>query len=718
MNFLKKLLSKANNQQASRPDKKLLHKSSEVVQYLDQVIFQLDVIGHWVFLNDAWTTHTGFSVDESLGKSFLEYVHPNDRDLCNQNLISLINDGKNSIHIRARFITREERYFWAYIHANKTRDDPTAIVGSFSDISDEVHETGLSHATHRSLSSLVNNVSGLIYRGRNDHDWTMEYVSEGSYELTGYKPEELINKSVTFASLIHPDDRENVWNEVQLALNDRTPFELIYRLKTISGEEKWVWERAQGIFSSNGELLGLEGLMTDITSWKKDYLQSLNDTLYVGGTDLTRRHLFIDRLRLAIARSTMVSNFNYALLMIQADRLNKIASNYSEDDREELRSQIRILLSEIIKPIDTICMIKDDNFSILIENIDSLNQITDITQRIHNKLSSPLKIKDSNIFITVSIGVATGSPHYEDHNHVIRDANTALIRAKVLGGGCFELFDEILNSKVSLIHRMESEIKKAIANNEIQILYQPVIFSQNDEIAGLIPVLVWAHPRKGQIFLKNYLSIAEEKLITDELNQHILHLLCDQIIHWDSLLQFDNQLFLILDFFNSPYIQKGFIEQLEELLIRKTGDKLKYYLLITDEDKFSFSKEESDFLQQFCSNNNISICLDLDERDLTSNNDIKRTDSDMIMLKDPVNSEKTDRYATVRSMIESIHQYDIPVVISNIYLDTEMDAIRSLNADYFQGSKICEPVDFNTIDSILSDPKWPWTELVSDQENL
>jgi len=119
----------------------------------------------------------------------------------------------------------------------------------------------------RTLSTLMSNLPGMAYRCRNDKDWTVEFVSEGCYDLTGYHPSDLIgNRTVSYGKgLIHPDDQEPVWNDVQAGLREKRPFQLVYRITTASGQEKWVWEQGRGIFSTNGDLLALEGFVTDIT---------------------------------------------------------------------------------------------------------------------------------------------------------------------------------------------------------------------------------------------------------------------------------------------------------------------------------------------------------------------------------------------------------------------------------------------------------------------
>jgi diguanylate cyclase (GGDEF)-like protein/PAS domain S-box-containing protein len=124
--------------------------------------------------------------------------------------------------------------------------------------------------SQRILFTLMGNLPGMVYRCKNDQDWNVEFASEGCYELTGYLPSDLTQKKVSYGrQIIHPDDQGPVWNDVQAALKENKPFQLIYRIKTATGEERWVWEQGRGIFSREGQLLALEGFITDITDRKR-----------------------------------------------------------------------------------------------------------------------------------------------------------------------------------------------------------------------------------------------------------------------------------------------------------------------------------------------------------------------------------------------------------------------------------------------------------------
>lgn len=124
--------------------------------------------------------------------------------------------------------------------------------------------------TQRQLTTLIQNLPGMVYRCKADTQWTMEFVSDKSSQITGYKPNDLKNNNViSYRDLIHPQDKTKIWNQIQKSVEQRKTFQLVYRITTASGYEKWVWEEGIGIFSEkDDELIALEGFITDITEQK------------------------------------------------------------------------------------------------------------------------------------------------------------------------------------------------------------------------------------------------------------------------------------------------------------------------------------------------------------------------------------------------------------------------------------------------------------------
>lgn len=138
--------------------------------------------------------------------------------------------------------------------------------GVMRDISARKRAENALMESERALATLMGNLPGMAYRCRNDDNWTMEFVSGGCLELTGHEPADLIeNRSLSYADLIHPEDRDDVWEKVQNSIRDGRPYQLTYRMKTADGQQKWVWEKGGGVFSDDGEVIAMEGFISDIT---------------------------------------------------------------------------------------------------------------------------------------------------------------------------------------------------------------------------------------------------------------------------------------------------------------------------------------------------------------------------------------------------------------------------------------------------------------------
>ncbi|MFW6145089.1 MAG: PAS domain S-box protein, partial [Candidatus Natronoplasma sp.] len=142
------------------------------------------------------------------------------------------------------------------------------MVATIDDVTEEVEKTRELEESRRRLKTLMDNIPGIAYRCLNDRDWTMKFISDGCEELTGYDPEEFIGEEgLVFADIIHPEDRDYIWREVQNAAEEERPYELEYRIETSDGEERWVWE--QGEVVDSGEEEFLEGMIMDINERKR-----------------------------------------------------------------------------------------------------------------------------------------------------------------------------------------------------------------------------------------------------------------------------------------------------------------------------------------------------------------------------------------------------------------------------------------------------------------
>jgi PAS domain S-box-containing protein len=205
-------------------------------------------------------------------EAFLNLVHPGDRERVKTAYANSLKT-QSPYEITHRLLMTDGRIKWVTEHCHTLFDETGTPLRSFGTVQDITyqHNTRLELQTGRAITDeLFANLQGMVYRCKNDPDWTLEFVSEGITPLTGYTPMEFVeDRSVHFGQLIHPEDAERVWNTVQEGINHHTVYDIKYRIRTRSGAIKWVTERGHGVFTDDGQLLYLQGLVIDDTQRKQ-----------------------------------------------------------------------------------------------------------------------------------------------------------------------------------------------------------------------------------------------------------------------------------------------------------------------------------------------------------------------------------------------------------------------------------------------------------------
>jgi len=244
-----------------------------VVDNVKEVIFQTDANGLWTFLNPAWSEITGFAIAKTLGTPLLDYVHPDDRQRHWEQFQPLIGCKKEYCCHAVRYITQDGGYRWIEVLAQLTFDADGTFLGTSGTLKD-ITQRHLSEAALRKseerFRSLVANIAGVVYRCAYDADRTIEFISDAIAEISGYPAADFIHNHVrTAASLIAPQDVARVQQTLSECIAQRQPYVLQYPIVTSDGTLRWVYEKGQGVFSEEGSLLWLDGVIFDITDYKQ-----------------------------------------------------------------------------------------------------------------------------------------------------------------------------------------------------------------------------------------------------------------------------------------------------------------------------------------------------------------------------------------------------------------------------------------------------------------
>ena len=258
----------------------------------------------------------------------------------------------------------------------------------------------------RQMEILLGNLPGMVYRCREDPDWTMEFVSEGCLELTGYQPEELMeSRAVTYEGITHPADRARVREEIRRALAARSRFALEYRIRTRDGREKWVQEKGLGVYSPQGELLGLEGFVADSTEIKtyRERLehQATHDIL----TGLANRSLLNERMRQAMAHAQRQGAV-MAVVFLDLDQFKFVNDTLGHTAGDELLKHAAERLRGCVRDGDTVARLGGDEFVLLLADQPHVPAVSHAVERVLSTMAQPYRVLGKEFTTTCSIGVS------------------------------------------------------------------------------------------------------------------------------------------------------------------------------------------------------------------------------------------------------------------------------------------------------------------------
>ncbi len=240
---------------------------------IGDAVIATDTNGRVTQMNPVAEQLTGYEFEEARGKSLSQVFHiisHSTSEPLENPVASVLRTGEVvTLSNHTKLVSAKGNEYHIADSAAPIRAANGRIVGVvlvFHDISEQYKMQEALRDSERRLAMLMSNLPGMAYRCRNDSDWTMQFVSDGCLELCGYAKDQLEGKhEVSWGDLIHMDDRTRIWDEVQNAVRDKLPYQFSFRIHTKEGQEKWAWEQGRGVYDEEGNLLALEGFITDIT---------------------------------------------------------------------------------------------------------------------------------------------------------------------------------------------------------------------------------------------------------------------------------------------------------------------------------------------------------------------------------------------------------------------------------------------------------------------
>ncbi|WP_300158649.1 EAL domain-containing protein [Solidesulfovibrio sp.] len=279
-----------------------------------------------------------------------------------------------------------------------------------------------------------------------------------------------------------------------------------------------------------GPISGALVTLSDISRQKQLEEHILHDAFHDTLTGLFNRALFLNRLDQSIKRLKRNPEALYAVLYLDMDRFKLVNKTFGHVTGDRLLMVIANRLQKLLRDVDTLARFGGDEFAILVEDVGGLHEASAMADNVLRQLAAPFRLKKQEIFVTCSIGVVLGSAAYEHPDQVLRDADNAMYSSKEHGGDHYTIFDAGMRVVTERRMEMELALRHALENGEITVHYQPIVSLSSGEITGVEALARWRHPRQGNIAPSEFIPIAEETGLINELGALVLRQSCRRMV--------------------------------------------------------------------------------------------------------------------------------------------------------------------------------------------
>ena len=424
------------------------------------------------------------------------------------------------------------------------------------------------------LASLINDIPGILFfctseLNQSNHELrrSMRYLSEGCFSLTGYTSSQLLEQdNLSYQTLIHIEDAPAILETIHRAVSNHTTYGVEYRIRTKTGQEKWLWEKGNGVFDAEGKIIGLEGLITDITDIKQTQAHLHKSAFYDQLTNLPNRSLLMDRLDRMMKRKQRHPGYAFEVLFLDLDGFKGVNDNLGHPVGDQLLVAVARRLQTIIRPDDTVARLGGDEFTILLDDVKSMDDVLQVCDRILREVRSPLLLDNQDVLVSTSIGIVLSSEAYHQPGELLRDADVALYQAKAAGKARYTVFNSGMRMQPRVDLELESELRQALPARELKLYYQPIVSLDTGQVVGVEAVLYWQHPRRGVLPPSDFLAVAEAAGMLVSLGQWGLRAACGQLCTWQTQFPADPPLFINVNLSSVEICDQGLIPYLRQTL--------------------------------------------------------------------------------------------------------------------------------------------------------
>lgn len=484
-------------------------------------------------------------------------------------------------------------------------------------------------------------------------------------------------------------DRDRIWSENELSL-----------VKAIADQCAIAIHQSELYQNAQSELL----------ERKRMEAQLRHDALHDSLTGLPNRTLLLDRLNHALRLSNRRIHPNsadlpelFAVLFLDLDRFKIINDSLGHLAGDQLLKIVAKRLIGCLREGDTVARLGGDEFVMLLEEIADLNDVIEVVQRIKDALQVPVILDGNEIFISTSIGIALNSADYTQPDQLLRDADTAMYRAKEQGRDRYEIFNFAMHTAALKKLRIENELRRAIERQELRVHYQPIVCLQSRQILGFEALVRWQHPEQGLIYPSEFIAIAEEAGLIVAIDFWVLQEACTQLRAWQEQFAIAMNLTMNVNLSAKQFTKPNLTSQIENILKETNLNNHNLKIEVTESILIETTSLAAQILGEL-SERNIQTCID----------DFGTGYSSLSYLhRFPIHTLKIDRSfinqldhnpedgEIVKAIIVLGINLGLNVVAEGVETAEQLDRLKNYNCHAGQGYYLFKPLEASAIAILL-----------------
>ncbi len=587
----------------------------------------------------------------------------------------------------------------------------------------------------------------LMMQGFNEGIWEWDlkthrfYFSPRWKQMSGYSEDEISDRPQEWFDRVHPLDRHSLDVAIEDALNTMClQFEQEYRLLHRDGNYRWMQCRGLAIYNSEGSADRLIGSQTDITAQKQVEEELWRSTFFDRLTQLPSWDGFTEHIQRLLNQAQQDLNFRFAILWLDLDQFKLVNNSLGSSLGDRLLVAIAQRLKSLLSPEEVVARLGEDEFAILLNPIQDADDAVRMAQKIQQSFAQSFRLDEQEIFVTGSIGIAINTPCYLKPEHLLRDAGTAMYRAKAMGRSSCLVFDKSMRTGMLIKLRLENDLRRAIAAGErqsqalfvpepldrmiqpapllsppdalvtsdsypeLELYYQPIVQLSTGQVAGFEALVRWQHAEQGLLFPSRFISMAEETGLIIPLSWWILRTACRQMSQWRQQFPQNSALTMSVNLSSKQFSMPGLTDQIQKILQEASLEPNYLKLELTESMVMENIPNVVDVLYQLRA---LGILLAID--------DFGTGYSSLSYLpRFPLTTLKIDRsfvnqigncndnLEIVRTILSLAQKLRMDVVAEGVETEGQASRLREMGCEYGQGFFFHKPLDVEAATQLLA----------------